>query len=274
MGSRALTVTQDAGQPPDEIGAEVAEGGLGKRHLPEAVTRRGGHWGPGARPLRPRPRPGPWPRSRAASGAQLRAGGRAARARGAAAKPSSGPGLGRRRHPQPGRPEPRRRPTAGCALWATGAAVPAVPAVPAVRAGLPTAPVLTAQARARGAGRGAGPARGRGLAGWGLRRGRGLKGAGLGKGPDGVGPAGGRGVGGADLRSQGAGPRPGSSRRVDGSGGPTEQAQDLHTPMQSVCTCGAQVRACADGRLPPGPGILPVVPCDPASVCHSPKYSE
>lgn len=40
---------------PDEIGAEVAEGGLVKRHLPEAVTRRGGHWGPGARPLRPRP---------------------------------------------------------------------------------------------------------------------------------------------------------------------------------------------------------------------------
>lgn len=172
MESRALTVTQDAGQPPDEIGAEVAEGGLGKRHLPEAVTRRGGPWGPGARPLRPRPRPGPRPRSRAASGAQLGAGGRAARARGDAAKPASGPGLGRRRHPRPGRPEPRRRTTVGCALWASGAAVPAVPAV---RAGLPTAPVLTAQARARRAGPGAGPARGRGRAGWGLRSGRGLR---------------------------------------------------------------------------------------------------
>lgn len=28
MGSRALTVAQEAGQPPDEVGAEVAEGGL------------------------------------------------------------------------------------------------------------------------------------------------------------------------------------------------------------------------------------------------------
>lgn len=71
VGSRALTVAEEAGQPPDEVGAEVAEGGLSERHLPEAVARRGGAWGPGARPLRARPRPWPrpWSRARAASAA-------------------------------------------------------------------------------------------------------------------------------------------------------------------------------------------------------------
>lgn len=176
MGSRALTVTQDAGQPPDEIGAEVAEGGLGERHLPEAVTRRGGAQGPSARPLRPRPWPGPRPRPRprprAASGAQLRAGGRAALARGAAAKPGAGPGLGRRRHPRPGRPEPQWRTTAGSALRERGAAVPscAPRSSPCFRLRLPS---LRRRAPAgRGLGRGPGPWAG---AGWGLRDGGGAR---------------------------------------------------------------------------------------------------
>lgn len=132
--ARALTVAQEAGQPPDEVGAEVAEGGLGERHLPEAVSRPGnGARGSGARPLRPRPRPRPGsrPRARAASCAQHGAAGRAAGARGAAAQPGTGPGLGRRRHSRPERPEP-------LLVRAGGPRAPAPPRRRAAR--LPTAP--------------------------------------------------------------------------------------------------------------------------------------
>lgn len=117
----ALTVAEEAGQPPDEVGAEVAEGGLGEHHLPESVAQRRGARGPGACPLGPRLRPGPRTRlrPRVASPVQIGAGGRAARARRAAAKPGAGPGLGRRRHLRPGRSR--------SALRAGEAVVPAVP---------------------------------------------------------------------------------------------------------------------------------------------------
>lgn len=174
MGSRALTVTQDAGQPPDEIGAEVAEGGLGERHLPEDVTQRGGAWGPGARPLRPRPWPGPRPRSRAASGAQLRTGGRTAQERGAAAKPGAGSGLGRRRHSRPGRPEPRRGTSAGVALRAKRASVPSGPRPSAPGFRLRPPPLRRRAVWGRGQGRGrpgVGPRAGLGPAGRGEAKG-------------------------------------------------------------------------------------------------------
>lgn len=155
----------------------MAEGGLGERHLAEAVARRGGARG-SASPF--------WPRARAcaASGAQHGTAGRAARARGAVARPGARPGLGRRRHPRPERPSP------GGGRGRVGAAQPAR-SNPGAR--LPTAPP-TAQALAGGAriagwqGRGL-AVRGRGLpmdhaglrgAGRGLVSGRGLGGAGRG----------------------------------------------------------------------------------------------
>lgn len=160
VGSRALTVAQEASQPPDEVGAEVTEGGLGERHFPEAVAQRGGARGPGARPLRPRPRPGPRPR--AASAAQIGTGSRAAQARRAAAEPGAGPGLGcrRRRHPRPGRPKPRRRPRARSPQKTTEAVVLATPRGPSQASDC--ARRHCARAHSRG---GAGPAGGAGLGG-------------------------------------------------------------------------------------------------------------
>lgn len=42
MGHEVANLAQVAGQPPDEVGAVVAEGGLGEGHPAEAVTRRDG----------------------------------------------------------------------------------------------------------------------------------------------------------------------------------------------------------------------------------------
>ncbi|XP_044802219.1 uncharacterized protein LOC112586269 isoform X2 [Bubalus bubalis] len=105
-----------------------------------------------------------------------------------------------------------------------------------------------------------GPALGRGRLGWGLA--------------DGGGPcrwAGGR-------RGRPAEPGSRSTSWVRPAGGWVWWSDEAgtrppHTDARCLHLRGSGVRLCR--RTPPtGPGILPVVPCDPASVRHSPKYSE